>query len=34
VDQYNPVTRELLIPAIEVAGKAYTNVTVTVGAVE
>jgi len=34
VDQYNPATRELLIPAVEYAGKAYTNVTVTVGTVE
>jgi hypothetical protein len=34
VDQYNPATRELFIPAVEYAGKAYTNVTVTVGTVE
>jgi hypothetical protein len=34
VDQYNSATRELFIPAVEYAGKAYTNVTVTVGTVE
>ncbi len=32
IDQYDPQTHELLIPAIEFGGKVYTNVTVTVGA--
>jgi hypothetical protein len=32
-DQYNPVTRELLVPGVEYNGNVYTNVTVTVGSV-
>ena len=32
-DQYNPVTGQLLIPAVQYGGKVYTNVTVTVGSV-
>jgi cyclophilin family peptidyl-prolyl cis-trans isomerase len=32
-DVYNPATRQLLIPAVTVGGKVYTNVTVTVGPV-
>jgi hypothetical protein len=33
-DQYTPADRQLFIPAVEYAGKLYTNVTITVGAVE
>jgi len=32
-DQYNPVSRQLFIPAVQYGSKVYTNVTVTVGSV-
>jgi hypothetical protein len=32
-DQYNPANHQLLIPAVQYAGKVYTNVTITVGSV-
>ncbi len=33
MDQYNPTSHQLLIPAVEFGGKVYTNVTVTVAGV-
>jgi VCBS repeat protein len=32
-DQYDPATRQLLIPAVEYGGNVYTNVTITVGTI-
>ena len=33
LDQYDAISRQLLIPSVEYGGKVYTNVTITVGTI-